>query len=66
MYWDVIELKPEPDYCLPVRFKDGLAGRVRLRQEELWMVETSLRLTGCGCPSGAAALLRRTRLADGL
>lgn len=35
MYWDVIEVKPEPDYCLLVRFKDGLTGRVQLRQEEL-------------------------------
>jgi hypothetical protein len=35
MYWDVIEVKPEPHYCLFVRFKDGLTGRVRLRQEEL-------------------------------
>ena len=35
MYWDVIEIKPEPDYCLFVRFKDGLTGRVRLRPEEL-------------------------------
>ena len=35
MYWDVTEVKPEPDYCLFVRFKDGLTGRVRLRLEEL-------------------------------
>ena len=35
MHWDVIEVKPEPGYCLFVRFKDGLAGRVRLRREEL-------------------------------
>ncbi len=28
-YWDVVEVKPEPDYCLFVRFKDGLKGRVR-------------------------------------
>jgi hypothetical protein len=35
MYWDVVEVKPEPGYCLFVRFKDGLSGRVRLRQEEL-------------------------------
>ena len=35
MYWDVIEVKPEPDYCLFVRFKDGLAGRVQLGREEL-------------------------------
>ena len=35
MYWDVVEVKPEPDYGLFVRFKDGLAGRVRLSREEL-------------------------------
>jgi len=35
MYWDVVEVKAEPDYCLFVRFKDGLAGHVRLRREEL-------------------------------
>jgi len=35
MYWDVIEVKPEAGYCLFVRFKDGLSGRVRLRREEL-------------------------------
>src|ERR1700722_18821675 len=35
MYWDVVEVKPEPGYRLFVRFKDGLAGRVQLRQEEL-------------------------------
>ena len=35
MYWDVVEVIPEPDYCLFVRFKDGLSGRVRLCPEEL-------------------------------
>ncbi len=35
MYWDVVEVKPEPEYCLFVRFKDGMYGRVRLRLEEL-------------------------------
>jgi hypothetical protein len=35
MYWDVVEVKAEPDYCLFVQFKDGLAGRVRLRREDL-------------------------------
>jgi uncharacterized protein DUF2442 len=35
MYWDVIEVRPEQDYSLFVRFKDGLSGIVRLRQEEL-------------------------------
>jgi len=35
MYWDVVEVKPEPGYRLHVRFKDGLSGRVQLRREEL-------------------------------
>jgi hypothetical protein len=35
MYWDVVEVKPEPDYCLYVRFKDGLTGHVQLHREEL-------------------------------
>ncbi|MDP8979450.1 MAG: DUF2442 domain-containing protein [Acidobacteriota bacterium] len=35
MHWDVVEVKPEPDYCLFVRFKDGLTGRVRLEPGEL-------------------------------
>ena len=35
MYWDIVDVKPEPGHCLFVRFKDGLAGRVRLRREEL-------------------------------
>lgn len=43
MYWDVVEVKWEPDYCLFVKFKDGLAGRVRFRPEELTGVLTPLR-----------------------
>jgi hypothetical protein len=35
MYWDVVEVKPEPDYGLFVRFNDGLAGRGRVRSEDL-------------------------------
>ena len=35
MYWDVVEVIPQPDYCLFVRFKDGLRGRVRLNREDL-------------------------------
>lgn len=35
MYWDVVEVKPERDYRIFLRFKDGLAGRVQLRREEL-------------------------------
>jgi hypothetical protein len=35
MYWDVVEVIAEPDYCLFVRFKDGLKGHVRLHREDL-------------------------------
>ena len=35
MYWDVVEVKPEPHYRLFVRFKDGVAGHVQLRPEDL-------------------------------
>lgn len=35
MYWDIVEVKPEPDHCFFVRFKEGLSGRVRLHPEEL-------------------------------
>ena len=43
MYWDVVEVKPEPDYCLFVRFQDGVTGRVRFEREELTGVLTPLR-----------------------
>ena len=43
MYWDVVEVKPEPDYSLYVRFKDGVTGRVRLQLEELTGVLAPLR-----------------------
>lgn len=35
MYWDIVEVKPKPDHCLFVRFKDGLQGLVQLRMEQL-------------------------------
>jgi len=35
MYWDVVEVKPEPGHRLFIRFKDGLSGLVRLAEEEL-------------------------------
>jgi hypothetical protein len=34
MHWDIVEVKPEADYVLYVRFKDGLSGRVRLDPRE--------------------------------
>ena len=47
MYWDVVEVKPEPEHCLFVRFKDGLAGRIRLLEKDV---------------TGALAPLRDSRL----
>jgi hypothetical protein len=35
MYWDIVEMVPKGDYCLFVRFQDGLKGLVRLRREQL-------------------------------
>jgi len=35
MHWDVVEVKPETNYRLFVRFKDGLSGHVQLRRETL-------------------------------
>jgi hypothetical protein len=43
MYWEVVEVMPEPDSCLFVRFKDGLTGRLRFRPEELTGVLAPLR-----------------------
>jgi hypothetical protein len=43
MYWDVVEVVPKPDHCLLVRFKDGLEGLVRLREEQLTGVLAALQ-----------------------
>lgn len=43
MYWDIVEVTPKLDYCLFVRFKDGLEGLVRLREEQLTGVLGVLR-----------------------
>ncbi len=43
MYWDVVEVKPETDYRLFVRFEDGLSGHVQLCFEELTGVLSPLR-----------------------
>ena len=29
MNWDVVDIEPEPDWTLQVRFADGVAGKVR-------------------------------------
>jgi hypothetical protein len=43
MCWDIVEVKPEPNYSLWVRFQDGLSGRVRLEPEEFTGVLAPLR-----------------------
>jgi hypothetical protein len=43
MYWDVVEVRPEPGYSLFVRFADGLEGTVRLSLSELTGVLGPLR-----------------------
>jgi hypothetical protein len=43
MYWDVVEVRAEPDHGLFVRFQDGTAGRVRLRREDMTGVLAPLR-----------------------
>jgi hypothetical protein len=35
MYWDVIEVRAEPGYCLFVRFNDGRSGLLQLRRQDL-------------------------------
>jgi hypothetical protein len=43
MHWDVVEVKTEPHHRLFVRFKDGVAGHVQLRPEDLTGVLAPLR-----------------------
>jgi hypothetical protein len=43
MYWDVVDVQPEPGYCLFVRFADGTEGRVHLSPDEFTGVLTPLR-----------------------
>ncbi len=43
MYWNVVEVKTEPEYGLYVRFQDGLVGRLRLSRETLTGVLAPLR-----------------------
>jgi hypothetical protein len=43
MYWDVVEVKPEADYSLFVRFADGVSGRGRIPQEKMTGVLAPLR-----------------------
>ena len=43
MYWDIVEVTPKPHFCLFVRFKDGLEGFFRLREEQLTGVLAALK-----------------------
>jgi len=43
MYWDIVEVTPKSDYSQFVRFKDGLEGLVRLREEQLSGVLAALK-----------------------
>ena len=43
MYWDVVEVKPLPDYRLFVRFADGVGGELQLRVEDFAGVLSPLR-----------------------
>jgi hypothetical protein len=43
LYWDIVEVVPNADYCLFVRFKDGLQGLVHLRREQLTRALDPLR-----------------------
>jgi hypothetical protein len=43
MYRDVVEVRPEPDYSLYVRFRDGLSGCVRFGMDELTGVLAPLK-----------------------
>jgi len=43
VYWDVVAVEAERDWCLLVHFRDGLSGRVCLHPEQLTGVLTPLR-----------------------
>lgn len=56
MYWDVVEVKPEADHRLFLRFKDGLSGYVRLQRENL---------TGALAPLQDVQFFRQVFIDDG-
>lgn len=43
MRWDVVDVEPESDYTLAVRFSDGLTGRVRFTPRHFTGVFAPLR-----------------------
>jgi hypothetical protein len=44
MYWDIVEVTPEPDYNLYLRFADGVSGRVRIAPDKMTGVLAPLRV----------------------
>lgn len=63
MHWDVVEVKPEADYCLFVRFKDGLSGAFGWTRESLlecWrrsvMLSSSAASTSMAAPLHGPAI----------
>ncbi len=46
MYWDVVEVKAEPDYGLFLCFSDGTRGRVQFSPDEFTGVLAPLRDRG--------------------
>jgi hypothetical protein len=43
VHWDVVEVRPEPNWTLFVRFADGLSGRVRFTPDYFTGVFEPLR-----------------------
>ncbi|HEY7335161.1 MAG TPA: DUF2442 domain-containing protein [Bryobacteraceae bacterium] len=43
MHWDVIEVRPEREWTLWIRFADGVSGRLKLEFDELTGVLAPLR-----------------------
>jgi hypothetical protein len=43
MHWDVVEVRPEAEWSLWIRFADGVSGRLKLELEELTGVLAPLR-----------------------
>lgn len=43
MHWDVVEVSPQPDHRLFVRFRDGLSGTIELPLSSLTGVLAPLR-----------------------
>lgn len=43
MYWDIVEIRPEGNYTLSLRFADGLAGTLQLNPDEFTGVLSPLR-----------------------